>query len=87
MAFKMELESLDGLSEDVAKEYVEKDGKFVIQVEGMKTQADIDAVNRSLTAARTEAGNYKTKLALLGDRKIEDVIPMLDRIQIGRAHV
>lgn len=80
MAFKLELDSLEGLSEDVAKEYVEKDGKFVIQVEGMKTQADVDAVTRSLTAARQEAQSFKSKLALLGDRKVEDVVAQLDRI-------
>ena len=80
MAFKMVLDSLDGLSEDVAKEYVEKDGKFHIQVEGMKTQADIDRVTSSLNAARTEASGFKAKLALLGDRKVEDVVTMLDRI-------
>lgn len=80
MAFKMILDNLDGLPEDVAKEYLEQDGKFVIQVEGMKTQEDINKVQTSLTAARTEAKGYKDKLALLGDRKIEEIIPMLDRI-------
>lgn len=80
MAFKLTLDSLEGLSEDIAKEYVEKDGKYVIQVEGMKTQADIDAVQKSLTAARTEASGFKAKLALLGDRKVEDVVAQLDRI-------
>lgn len=80
MAFKMVLDSLDGLPEDVAKEYVEKDGKFHIQVEGMKTQADIDAVQRSLQAARNDAQTFKSKLAMLGDRKIEDVVAALDRL-------
>ena len=80
MAFKMVVDTLDGLPEDVAKEYIEQDGKFVIQVEGMKTQADIDRVQSSLTAARTEASGFKAKLALLGDRKVEDVVTLLDRI-------
>lgn len=80
MAFKMVLDSLEGLPEDVAKEYVERDGKFHIQVEGMKTQADIDRVQTSLTAARTEATTLKGRLALLGDRKVEDVVTLLDRI-------
>jgi len=80
MAFKLVLDTLEGLSEDISKEYVERDGKFHIQVEGMKTQADIDAVQRSLAAARTEAGTFKAKLALLGDRKVEEVIAQLDRI-------
>ena len=80
MAFKMILDSIEGLPEDVAKEYVERDGKFHIQVEGMKTQADIDRIQGSLTAARTEASGFKAKLALLGDRKVEDVVTMLDHI-------
>lgn len=80
MAFKMVLDSLEGLPEDVAKEYVERDGKFHIQVEGMKTQADIDRVTSSLNAARTEATTLKSRLALLGDRKVEDVVTLLDRI-------
>lgn len=80
MAFKMILDNLDGLPEEVAKEYVERDGKFVIQVEGMKTQEDVNKVQQSLTAARTEAGNYKAKLQMLGDRKVEDVVALLDRI-------
>ncbi|MBS90866.1 hypothetical protein [Sphingobium sp.] len=85
MAFKMMLESLEGLAPEVAQEYTEKDGKFHIQVEGMKTQADIDRVTTSLTAARTEAAGFKAKLALLGDRKVEDIIPMLDRIPVLEA--
>lgn len=80
MAFKMVLDSLDGLAEEVAKEYVEKDGKFVIQVEGMKTQEDVNKVQSSLTAARTEANQLKQRLGLLGDRKVEDVVAQLDRI-------
>lgn len=80
MAFKMVLDSLDGLPEEVAKEYVEKDGKFHIQVEGMKTQADIDRLQTSLNAARASETGLKQKLATLGDVKIEDVPAMLARI-------
>lgn len=79
------LESLEGLAPEVAAEYVEKDGKYHIQVEGMKTQADLDRVTTSLTAARTEANGFKAKLALLGDRKVEDVVGMLDRIPVLEA--
>jgi hypothetical protein len=81
----MMLDSLEGLGEDVAKEYVEKDGKFHIQVEGMKTQKDVDAVTTSLTAARQEANGFKAKLALLGDKKVEDVVAILDRVPMLEA--
>jgi hypothetical protein len=80
MAFKMVLDSLDGLAAEVAAEYVEKDGKYVIQVEGMKTEEDVRKVQNSLTAARTEANTLKQRLSLLGDRKVEDVVAQLDRI-------
>jgi len=80
MAFKMVLDSLEGLPDDVAKEYVEKDGKFHIQVEGMKTADDVAKVQQSLNAARQEAQGFKAKLAMLGDRKVEDVVTLLDRI-------
>ena len=80
MAFKMVLDSLEGLPDDVAKEYVEKDGKYVIQVEGMKPPEEFTKIQNSLNAARTEANGLKQRLGLLGDRKIEDVIPLLDRI-------
>lgn len=80
MAFKMVLDSLDGLPEDVAKEYAERDGKFHIQVEGMKPPEEFTRLQTSLTAARTDAQNLKSKLSLLGDRKVEDVVAALDRI-------
>lgn len=80
MAFKMVLDSLEGLAPEVAAEYVERDGKFHIQVEGMKTQADVDRVSAALAAARNDAKTLKDRMAILGDRKLEDVVAQLDRI-------
>jgi hypothetical protein len=80
MAFKMVLDSLDGLAAEVAAEYVEKDGKYVIQVEGMKTADDVAKVQTSLNAARASENALKQRLSLLGDRKVEDVVAELDRI-------
>lgn len=80
MAFKMVLDSLDGLPEEVAKEYVERDGKFHIQVEGMKPPEEFMRLQNSLNAARNDANTFKGKLALLGDRKVEDVVTLLDKI-------
>lgn len=80
MAFKMVLDNLEGLPDDVAKEYVEKDGKFHIQVEGMKPPEEFTKIQTSLNAARTEAGQLKQRLSLLGDRKVEDVVAELSRI-------
>jgi hypothetical protein len=80
MAFKMVLDSLEGLPEEVAKEYVEKDGKFVIQVEGMKAPEDFTKLQTSLNAARGETTTLKQRLGLLGDIKVEDAVAQLARI-------
>lgn len=81
MAFKMELDSLDGLPEEVAKEYVEKDGKFVIQVEGMKTQEDVNRVQQSLNAERTAHAALKEKVkTTFGDEKFETIREKLDKL-------
>ena len=80
MALKAILDSIDDLPEDVKKEYVEKNGKFELQVEGMKTQADIDRLQGALTKERNDHKVVRERLGLLGDRKIEDVLATLDRI-------
>lgn len=81
MAFKMELDSLDGLPEEVAKEYVEKDGKFVIQVEGMKTQEDVNRVQNALNAERTAHTALKEKVkTTFGDEKFETIREKLDKL-------
>ena len=36
MALNYELDSLEGLDESVSKEYVERDGKFFLDVTGVK---------------------------------------------------
>lgn len=56
---------LDDVEEALRGFYVEKDGKFVLQVNGVKTQADIDAITRALTNERTEHGKTKAKVTAL----------------------
>jgi hypothetical protein len=81
MAFKMVLDSLDGLPEEVAKEYVEKDGKFHIQVEGMKTQEDVNRIQQALTAERNAHTELKTKIkTTFGEEKFEDIRQKLDKL-------
>ena len=67
MALKAVLDNLDGLPADVAAEYVEKNGKFELQVEGMKTQADIDRIQGGLTKERADHKATKERLAVWGD--------------------
>jgi len=80
MALKAILDSIDDLPEEVKKEYVEKNGKFELQVEGMKTQTDVDRLQGALTKERNDHKTVRERLGLLGDRKIEDVLQILDRV-------
>jgi hypothetical protein len=80
MALKSVVDSLEGIPEALQTEYVEKNGKYELQVEGMKTQADIDRLQSALTKERGDHKAVKDRLGLLGDRKIEDVLTALDRI-------
>lgn len=47
MALKSILESLDGLSEDIKKEYTEKDGKFYLDLEGLDDHPAVGALKRA----------------------------------------
>lgn len=80
MALKAILDTIDDLPEDIKKEYVEKNGKFELQVEGMKTQADVERLQGALTKERNDHKVVRERLGLLGDRKIEDVLQILDRV-------
>lgn len=80
MALKMILESLDGLDPSVAKEYVQKDGKYVLDVTGAKSQLDVDNVQKALNAERKLREETAAKLAAWGDRKPEEILPILDKV-------
>lgn len=80
MALKAVVDALDDIPEALRTEYVEKNGKYELQVEGMKTQADIDRLTTALTKERNDHRQVKERLGMLGDRKIEDVLTALDRI-------
>lgn len=62
MKLKHTVDNLDGLDEAFHPLYTEKDGKFVLTgVEGVKTQADVDAVRRSLEKERADHKATKEK--------------------------
>lgn len=79
MALKMILDSLDGVSEEIAAHYTKKGEKFELQAEGAKSQADIDRLQTALNSERATSKEWKTKAEAWGDRKPEEVIPMLDK--------
>lgn len=80
MALKAILDSLEGIPDPLKAEYVERNGKFELQVEGMKTEADLQRVQGALNLEKTTHKALQTRVQLLGDRKIEDVVAQLDRI-------
>jgi len=56
---KATLESLDGLSEELAGLYTETDGKFFLQVEGMQTDAEVNGLKTSLVKERENNAAWK----------------------------
>ena len=89
MALKAILDSIDDLPDPLKGEYVEKNGKFELQVEGMKTDADLARVQAALTKERGDHKTVREQLTsfktVLGDRKVEDVLTQLDRIARERS--
>lgn len=80
MAIKAIVDKIEDVEEPFRTLYTEKNGKFELTgVEGMKTQADIDRIQGGLLKERNEHKATKDKFAGLGDRKVEDVIAMLER--------
>lgn len=80
MKLKAVLETLDGLNEAFHELYTEKDGKFLLTgVEGVKTQADIDRVNRALAQEKEAHKKTKEKLAPLADY-LEDVDATVEKL-------
>ena len=53
MALKSILESLDGLSDDIKKEYTEKDGKFYLDIEGLDEHPGVGALKRAKDHEKT----------------------------------
>jgi hypothetical protein len=81
MALKAIVDDINEVGESFRELYTERNGKFEITgIEGFKTQADVDRLQSALTKERGDHKLVKDRLGLLGDRKIEDVVTMLDRI-------
>jgi hypothetical protein len=80
MAIKAIVDKLEDTDEKYRDLYVEKNGKFEIQVEGMKTQGDVDRLTSALEKERNDHKGTKKKFEPLGDRKIDEVLAILDRV-------
>nr|AYD82583.1 putative scaffold protein [Achromobacter phage vB_Ade_ART] len=82
MALKHTVETLDGLPADVAKEYVEKDGKFVLAIEG----DDRDNQIAHLTQKKSIAEEHRTK-AEAKNRELQDKLDEMHRGAIPKGDV
>lgn len=80
MKLKAVLTSLDDVAEEIKQFYVEKDGKFELQVDGMKTSEDVSRVQEALRKERAEHKETKTKLAEWGDMDPEETRVALEKI-------
>ncbi len=73
MAFQFQVDSLDDIPEGNREHYVERNGKFEIQVEGLKTQGDVDRVMESLRKERVDHDQAKARARGFGDHTPEGI--------------
>ncbi|BBP71128.1 hypothetical protein PHLH6_31320 [Pseudomonas sp. Seg1] len=59
MTLKFQLDSLDGVDESVQSMYVEKDGKFVLNIEGLPQPEDVSGLKNQLSTLLNEAKEAK----------------------------
>jgi hypothetical protein len=83
-AFALEAvrDSVDDLPDELKAEYTENsEGKFVLQVNGMKPQAEFDRVQGALSKERNDHSALKQRIREnFGEEKFEDIHARLDRI-------
>ena len=84
----MSLKAIYENEADIPAEYkslfVERNGQWEIQVEGMKTQADVDRLQEAAKKERNDHKDTKDKLRVFtdafGDRDVDEIVADLDRI-------
>lgn len=65
MALKSILTTLDGLSDDIKKEYTEKDGKFYLDIEGLDEHPGVGALKRAKDHEKTLRQKAEEKVTTL----------------------
>jgi len=85
--FKAVYESEEDLPEsiDPRELYVERDGKFVLDAEGVKTLVDVEKLQTALKKEREEHRGTKLKMKAFGDLTPEAVTEMQDELEELRA--
>lgn len=76
------LDSIDDLPDEIKAEYAQgADGKFVLQVTGMRSEADFQRLQTAHNKEKSEHSALKTRIStVFGDRKFEEIQADLDRI-------
>jgi hypothetical protein len=87
MALKAIYEKEDDVPEAVREHYAEKGGKWELQAEGMKTQADVDRVKSALDKEKKEHKDTKDKFKAFDGMDPEDVQSKLDEYDELKARV
>lgn len=81
MVLKTVHDKLDEIPEAFRELYTEKAGKWELTgITGVKTEADVARLTTSLEKERKDHKETKAKLALWGDRDVEETLAALDRI-------
>lgn len=81
MGLKAILESLDDVPDHFHELYTEKNGRYELTgIEGVKTQADVDRLQSALSKERSDHKGTRERFAVLGDRDLDEVVTLLDRI-------
>ena len=80
----------DDIPENHRDLYEERGEEWLLKrdaIDGIKTEADVQRVQRALNKASTDLKEAKSKLDKLGDRDIDEVLGSLDEIEELRAKV
>ena len=82
MKLKAIYDKKEDIPEGFESAYVERNGKFELQVEGMKTSADVERIQTALDKERDDHKTAKRRLKGLGDDEDGDTVQDLkDKVE------
>lgn len=78
--------SADAIPEGFGALYTERDGAMhLTNIQGMKTQDDINRLQSALNKERSDHKAVKDTFARLGDRSVDDILGVLDKVPAWEA--
>jgi hypothetical protein len=81
MVLKATLDTLDGLPEAVHEHYVQRDGKYYLETDGLRTQADVDRLQSALNKERLDHKQAREQfkpISTLG-LDVEQIVNMVNK--------